>query len=135
MIDTHFVNTTGLHNENHYTTVEDMAILLNDALKNDAFRQIFTTSRYRTSPTNKHPQGITFNSTLFEKLPDPTIQGGEIIGGKTGYTAEAGLCLASLAVVENEEYILVTAGAEGDHTSEPFNIKDAVSVYNRIERQ
>ncbi len=135
MINTHFVNTTGLHDKNHYTTVEDLAILLNYALKNDTFRQIFTSSRYSTKPTNKHPNGIIFYSTMFEKLQDPTIKGGEIIGGKTGYTAEAGLCLASLAIDENKEYILVTVGAQGDHYSESFNIKDALLVYNSIGKE
>jgi D-alanyl-D-alanine carboxypeptidase len=47
---------------------------------------------------------------MFEKLSDPSITGGKILGGKTGYTDEAGLCLASLAKEGKQEYILVTAG-------------------------
>ncbi len=132
MKNTHFENVTGLHNENHYTTVEDLSILLCYALKNNTFREIFTSSRHSTPPTNKHTEGITFNSTMFEKLNNKNIIGGEILGGKTGYTSAAGLCLASLSKVDNQEYVLVTAGAKGDSHSEQFNISDAFAVYSSI---
>lgn len=134
MKDTHFENCTGLHNENHYTTVKDLAVLLTNALKNDIFREIFTTFRYFVPPTIQHPIGITFYSTMYEGLGDRNIIAGEILGGKTGYTDEAGLCLASLAKVDGQEYILITAGAKGDHYSEQYNITDAITVYNSIRK-
>jgi len=133
MENTHFTNAVGLHEFDHYTTVKDLAILLNYALQNDTFREIFTSFRYSTQPTNKHPQGITFYSTMFEDLNNQNIIHGEILGGKTGYTEEAGLCLASLAEVGKQEYILITAGAQGNHQSEQYNITDALAVYNSIE--
>jgi serine-type D-Ala-D-Ala carboxypeptidase (penicillin-binding protein 5/6) len=132
---THFDNATGLHNENHYTTVKDLSILLSYALQNDTFREIFTTSRYSTQPTNKHPGGITFYSTMFEELSNQNIIGWKILGGKTGYTDEAGLCLASLAKVGRQEYILISAGAKGDHHSEQYNITDAIAVYKSIGKE
>ena len=132
MHNTHFENSTGLQNENHYTTVKDLAILLSYALQNDTFREIFTSSRHSTPPTNKHPDGMTFYSTMFEELNNQNIIDGEILGGKTGYTAEAGLGLASLAKVGKQDYILITAGAKGDHHSEQYNITDALAVYNSI---
>jgi D-alanyl-D-alanine carboxypeptidase (penicillin-binding protein 5/6) len=132
MKNTHFENATGLHNENHYTTVKDLAILLSYALQNDTFREIFTSSRHFTPPTNKHPGGITFYSTMFEELNNQNIICGEILGGKTGYTDEAGLCLASLAKVGKQECILISAGAKGDHHSKQYNITDALAVYNSI---
>ena len=132
MDNTHFDNATGLHDENHYTTVKDLSILLSYALRNDTFHEIFTSSRHSTSPTNKHPGGITFYSTMFEELNNQNIIGGEILGGKTGYTDEAGLCLASLAKVGKQIYILISAGAKGDHHSEQYNITDALTVYNSI---
>jgi serine-type D-Ala-D-Ala carboxypeptidase (penicillin-binding protein 5/6) len=132
MKNTHFENATGLHNKNHYTTVKDLAILLSYALQNDTFREIFTSSRHSIPSTNKHPGGITFYSTMFEELNNQNIIGGEILGGKTGYTNEAGLCLASLAKVGKQEYILISAGAKGDHHSEQYNITDALALYNSI---
>jgi D-alanyl-D-alanine carboxypeptidase (penicillin-binding protein 5/6) len=135
MMDTHFNNVTGLHDYNHYTTVRDLAILLSYALQNDTFREIFTSARYITQSTNKHPYGLNFLNTTFEKLNTPSIIGGAILGGKTGYTYEAGLCLASLAVKDGIEYILVTAGAKGNHESEQYNIIDALAVYNSLVNQ
>lgn len=60
------------------------------------------------------------------------LPGGEILGGKTGYTDEAGPCLASLAKIDGEEYILVTAGAKGDHKTEQYDIDDAREVYKEL---
>lgn len=70
-----------------------------------------------------------------QELGSPKIKGGEILGGKTGYTDEAGLCLASLAKAGKQEYILITAGAKGDHQSEQYNIIDALTVYNNIGKE
>ncbi len=134
MENTYFTNASGLHNENHYTTVKDLAMLLSYAWQNDTFREIFTSSRHFTPPTNKHPDGITLYSTMFEELNQQNIIDGEFLGGKTGYTHEAGLCLASLAQVGKQVYILISAGAQGDHHSEQYNITDALAVYNSIRK-
>ena len=65
-----------------------------------------------------------------EKI-DTSVTGGKILGGKTGYTSEAGLCLASFAEIYGREYILVTAGAAGN-TGNPLHVQDAVTIYNRL---
>lgn len=132
MVNTHFCNCTGLHNPEHYSTVEDMSVLLQYALKNDMFKTVFTTGRYSVYPSNCHPDGFTFCSTMFQGMDSPMVTGGQIIGGKTGYTGEAGLCLASLAEIGGKEYILVTAKADGNHQTEQFHILDAINVYNQI---
>lgn len=131
MENTHFCDTTGLHDPDHYSTAYDMAVLLKYAIRNDTFREIIETPRHSTGVTNVHPDGITYYSTLFKNLDDPTVAGGRILGGKTGYTNDAGLCLASFAEIEGREYILVTAGAPGN-TGEPLHVQDAVTIYNRL---
>lgn len=132
MDGTHFCNSTGIYDPKHYSTVRDIAVLLEYALKNPDFREAFCSSSYSTSPSAQHPDGFTFYSTMFEKMDSAEVAGGEILGGKTGYTKEAGLCLASLADVNGKEYILVTAKADGTHETEPFHILDAIAVYNQI---
>lgn len=132
MSNTHFCNATGLHNPDHYSTVKDISVLLKYALQYEDFRQAFSSSRYSTRPTNQHPDGFTFRSTMFKYMESTEVVGGEIIGGKTGYTEEAGLCLASLAEVDGKEYILVTAKANGTHQTEQFHILDAINVYSQI---
>ena len=132
MSSTHFVTCTGLHDAQHYSTVRDIAVLLQYALQSSDFREIFTAHSYSVAPTAQHPEGFTFYSTMFQSLGDASVTGGEILGGKTGYTEEAGLCLASLAQVNGREYILVTADAPGSHDTEPLHTIDAKAVYNRI---
>ena len=131
MNGTHFCDTTGLHDPDHYSTVRDIAVLLRYALRNDTFREIIESPRHSTGVTNIHPSGITYYSTMFKNLSDPSVTGGKILGGKTGYTSEAGLCLASFAEVYDREYILVTAGASGN-TGSPLHVEDAVTIYNRL---
>jgi len=132
MNTTHFENVTGLHDRNHYSTVEDLSFLLCYALKNVLFRKIFTAPRYTIRGTNKHPSGMILHSTLFKNLQSPDIENGRILGGKTGYTDEAGLCLASLAGKDEDEYIMISVGADGNHKTEQYNISDALMVYNSI---
>lgn len=131
MKHTHFTNVTGLQDSNHYTTVKDMAILLKYALNNKTFKEIFTTRRYSTSPTNKNKDGITFKSLMFQNMESGKIDDGEIIGGKTGYTDKAGLCLASLGKKDDREYILITTNAKGNHQTRQYNIIDAMNIYKK----
>ncbi len=131
MDGTHFCDSTGLHDPEHYSTVRDMAVLLKYSLGNEDFRAIITSSRHSTPGTNIHEGGITYYSTLLKNLPDPSVTGGQILGGKTGFTNEAGLCLASFAEIEGKEYILVTAGVQGA-AGEQYHIEDARTVYNRL---
>ncbi len=130
MKHTHFANATGLQNREHYSTVQDLAKLLCYALQNRTFRKIFTTHVFTSMPTRQHPDGVTFQSTLFRKLKNPSVAGGKILGGKTGFTNEAGLCLASLAEKKGKEYIFITVGAKVKYGTEPCSIRDACKVYN-----
>ena len=131
MVNTHFTNACGLHAAEHYSTCRDIAVLLTYALKNDTFREVFTASRYSVQPTHAQPEGFPFRSSLFANT-DGAFSGGKILGGKTGYTSDAGLCLASLAEKDGVEYILVTAGAQGDHHTDPYHIEDALLLYGRL---
>lgn len=123
---THFVNSTGLHDLNHYTTAKDMAALLRYALTNTTFRQIFITQEYYASPTNLHPDGLTFTHTVFSSFRREGLDSGYITGGKTGYTDQAKQCMAVLAEKDGVEYILIVMGAGDGTNSENFH---AQSVY------
>lgn len=131
MNNSNFTNVTGLHDVNHYTTVKDLGMFLEHALKNDTFKEIFTAKKHTIKSTNKHPEGITFTSTMFKRIESSELYDGEILGGKTGYTQKAGLCLASLAEKDGKKYILITTGAEGNPYSEQYNITDAFNIYNQ----
>lgn len=135
MNDTHFANATGLQDKKHYSTVRDIAVLLRYALENDTFRQVFTARRYSVPPTVYHSEGFTFYNTMFQSMDNAGISDDDILGGKTGYTEKAGLCLASLAEINDREYILVTAKADGNHYTEPYHVIDAENVYGQIRKK
>ena len=136
MTNTHFMNCTGEHDVEHYSTVHDMAILLRYGLQNDTFRTLIITSVYYSSSTDVHPDGLTFYSTFLQTLASTDAGGATIMGGKTGFTTQAGQCLASFADVNGHEYILVTFGAslpagtnlDGSH----LHTDDAVLIYSRL---
>lgn len=126
--NTHFCDSTGLHDPDHYSTANDMAVILKYAWKNETFREILKSPWHSTPGTNVHPDGITYYSTMYKGIGDQTVIGGEILGGKTGFTNQAGLCLASVAEIEGQEYIFVTMGAWYDGQ----NYSDAKYVYNKL---
>ena len=64
-VDTHFVNPSGLHDENHYTTAYDLYLIFQEALKNETFRTIIHTDRYLTAYTSAAGEriSVTWNTT------------------------------------------------------------------------
>ncbi|MDR1642958.1 MAG: D-alanyl-D-alanine carboxypeptidase [Clostridiales bacterium] len=129
MENTHFVNTTGLHDDNHYSTASDIATLLRYALTNETFYDLITTSVHSTVGTDAHPGGVTFRSTLFANLAIQSLNNGVVLGGKTGFTDEAGQCLASFAEMDGKRLIMVTGGA---NTRMEY-IDDAYRAYGAVK--
>ena len=116
----HFQNVTGLHDENHYTTVKDMAQILNHALSNKEFVKVFNAREY-TSSSNHH-----WISSLQRGKEYKGIDISHIDGGKSGFTDEAQLTFASTMTIDHHQLILVTAYAKGQHSQN--HVKDAVHV-------
>lgn len=134
LTQTQFTNCTGLHDEGQYSTPAEIAAILQDALKNKTFYKVFTTKSYTVEATEVHPDGFTFQSSMFKGMQSPTVIGGEILGGKTGYTDDAGHCLASMAKIGGREYILVTAGWAQNPRVDQYHINDAFLAYNELGR-
>lgn len=107
--NTHFENVSGLHSENHYTTVEDMAVIVRAAFDNEICRKVLSTYKYTTSPTPQHPEGINLSATIFNYMYGTEPDGADIQGGKTGYTQEAGYCIASFGVTNSGENVFCVA--------------------------
>ena len=121
--DTHFENTTGLESSNHYSTVKDISIILKYALKNQTFKDMYTTREYTTT------SNLTFYSTLKKISNNYSFDVSNILGSKTGYTDEAGLCMSSIANYNGVNYLLVTAGADY-RGNVPRQLLDAMTIYN-----
>ncbi|MBQ4557293.1 MAG: serine hydrolase [Clostridia bacterium] len=130
LTNTHFVNASGLHDPNHYTTPHEMAKITEYAMKNPIIAEIMSEYQYTTTPTPQHPDGLLLTSTMFSYMRGDEVDGIDIFAGKTGYTTEARRCLASVAETEDgKRYILVTANGysaeDGDHAA----VYDAFDIY------
>ena len=132
--NTNFANATGLHNPNHYSTAHDIAKMMSYALNISLLREIMSKDSYTTSPTNINPNGLHFTSTVTSAFKREGLDMGIIQGGKTGFTYEALLCLASFADLEvegeNKTFILVTLGAGDTSNTVRYNAIDANAVFN-----
>jgi len=113
--NTHFVNPSGLHDEDHYTTVYDIYLMLNEALKYEYFVDTMQLGSY--SLTFKRGQD---DIRSYFDATDLYLTGGEsapanvtVLGGKTGTTSQAGACLAILSQNKyGEPFISIILGAQ-----------------------
>ena len=108
---THFVNAHGYHDDNHYTTARDMAIITKEAMKNDLFRQIVATTTYQLARTNVHrSRSISTRSILLlpgtEEKPNKYYNP-NATGVKTGAHSKAGYCFVGSATKEGVDLISV----------------------------
>ena len=121
---THFMNSSGLHDEFHYTTPHEMALITNYAVNNKKCFEILSAISYTTAKTEQHPDGIELYSTMFSTMYGNEAETVTIKAGKTGFTNEGGNCLASYAETEKGgKYVLVTTNGSGRYapTYDAFN--------------
>lgn len=110
-----FTNASGLHKDNHYTTVYDMALIANAAYKNDAFKEIFTTRKYTIPATNKAESRTVYNThKMMSESGDYYLP--SVVGGKTGFTDQAMNCLVTFSEDEDSNLNLIAAVFKGDGT-------------------
>lgn len=128
LVNTHFMNSSGLHDENHYSTAVDMAMILQYALEDELCKKILSTYEYTSAPTEQHPEGILMTSSMFSKMYGNEAPGVAILGGKVGFTDEAGNCLASFAEKNDKTYIAVTTKGAGKY----MPIFDAIKIYTNF---
>ncbi len=153
MTHSHFVTVHGKQNENHYTTVRDMAILtayaLNESPKKDTFREIVSTPQYKTT---SGPEEITLTNSNRMLIDAPVTETllspisclyPDAIGVKTGDTTKAGKCLIAAAERNGVTMVAVLFGGtigdseynDGwtDQQKERFNVRrfqDAAALFD-----
>ncbi len=110
---THFSNTNGLPDENHYTTAHDMALIANAAYQNETFRQVFTTRRYDIPPTPQYTETRYLYNHHKMMQPDTDYYYDGCLGGKTGYTEAALNTLVTLASRNGKNLLCVTMRTAG----------------------
>ena len=124
--DTHFVDASGLHDENHYTTLSDMAIIMQAALDEPHCREVLTAVHHTSASTEQHPDGVAMTNKFLYRIGPQQTGSVDIQAAKTGYTAQAMNCCVSYGTMENgRKAICVTAHAwTGDYC-----IADHLALY------
>ncbi|MBE6939346.1 MAG: D-alanyl-D-alanine carboxypeptidase [Ruminococcaceae bacterium] len=111
--NSHYVNTTGLHDPQHYSSAWDVYLVTREAMKHVLFMTICGSKSYTVPPTNKTPQERVLHSTNYLisnwRALGYLYDGAE--GIKTGSTSDAGNCLVSSAVRGSRRLISVILGA------------------------
>ncbi len=114
-LNTNFTNASGLHDDNHYTTAYDMAMITRAALENPTFANVLCTSTYTVSPTslvNKEKQ-IWHTHRMLVSTREAYYKYAE--GGKTGYTDQAGRTLVTYASKDGMNLISVVLFSDTAH--------------------
>ncbi|MDO4521949.1 MAG: serine hydrolase [Eubacteriales bacterium] len=115
--NTHFVNVHGLHDENHYVCAKDMALITQAALKIEKFREIISTVEYHFDETNLVDEKRYFMNHHKMIVPEEEMLDKDCIGGKTGFTDEAGNTLVTAAQRDGLEVIVVILKENGLYES------------------
>jgi len=111
---THFVNTHGLHDDDHYSTAHDIYLIARQAMTHEVFRTIVSARRYEVPATNMHKSRLFYNTNalLVTWYYHESYIYDKAIGIKTGTTDEGGLCLLSAAEDDDQYLICVVLNAE-----------------------
>ena len=112
--NTHFANPHGLHDEDHYTTCKDMALIAQAAYQNETFRIITGTKIYTIPPTNKHEEETILRNHQEMLVPYRSTKYvyENCVGGKTGYTDAARSTLVTFAEKDGMNLICVVMNTE-----------------------
>ncbi|SFP87025.1 D-alanyl-D-alanine carboxypeptidase (penicillin-binding protein 5/6) [Butyrivibrio proteoclasticus] len=121
--NTHFANTNGLQNDNHYTSVYDLALISKEFFNNDLLCKVGNTPRYHFEPTSTQPDDFYLNNK--HKLITGEIAYEGIVGGKTGYTDQARETLVTCAEKNGMKLVCVVFKEES-----PTQFTDTVTLFD-----
>ncbi len=123
--DTHFTNPHGLHDENHYTTAHDLALIMQEALKNETFCKINSTQSYTIPPTNVTPtaRNLTNHHAMMVQGNPSYYEG--TIAGKTGHTDAAKDTLVTAATKNDMTLICVVMRSDNGQV-----VADTINLMN-----
>lgn len=121
--NTHFANTNGLQDENHYTSAYDLAMIAKEFFNNEFLCKVGNTPRYHFSPTATQPDDFYLNNK--HKLITGDVKYEGILGGKTGYTGLARETLVTCAERNGMRLICVILKEES-----PLQFSDTVTLFD-----
>ena len=129
---THFMNPSGLTDENHYTTAYDLYLMFNEAMKLPLFREIIAEDSYTANFQNGAGEAVSKTWTVgnwYQKGERETPAGVSVLGGKTGTTQAAGYCLIMASNdSQDKEYISVVLKSD----SRPSLYDNMTNIISKI---
>ena len=126
MKDSNFVNVHGLDEKGHYSTADDIKKLLLYCFKNTKFKEIYTTKEYQLS-TGKIVKSTV--KTAGTRIGKDTSR---ILGSKTGFTLEAGLCMSAIISSDDHDILIITLGAP-PNTGNTYHLLDTLELIKFID--
>lgn len=128
--NTHFTNCIGLYDAGHFTTCNDMAVIMNAAASNQLAMTVLVTPQYTTVATPSHPSGITVRNLFLSRI-SPLSKPGVVLGAKTGYINQSRYCAVSYFISSTGvPYICVT----GQASSSMNAVTDHQKIYSAYAR-
>ena len=127
-----FYHTVGMHDADHYTSVSDLFLLMKQAWQNDTLHTIMSTASYTTSSSYYHGEGLRLENSWVAQFAYDELENRYVLGGKTGYTPEAGYCLASVCEIQGREVIVIIAGVP-DEAGSGQAVEDVDSLCAMID--
>ena len=109
--NSHFSDTHGIYHDDHYTTARDMYRIFSAVMNDPILSEIITTPEYVVPENNKSEERELYNTNMLIDSEGPLYYE-YALGGKTGYTEEAGCCLVSAAEKDGERLICIVMGAD-----------------------
>ena len=122
-VNTHFVNASGMPDENHYTTAHDMALIMKAAADNESFQTIASTASYTIPATNVSggDRVLTNNFSMLTNNNAAYYQ--YCTGGREGYTEASGSTLVCSAQKNGITLIaVVLQGTSGTTATEAASL-------------
>lgn len=121
--DSHFMNTNGLHDDDHYTSAYDLALISSNFFQNEMLCKIGNTARYHFEATATQPDDFYKNNK--HRLINGEIPYEGILGGKTGYTDQARQTLVTCAERNGMKLVCVVFKEES-----PDQFSDTVELFD-----
>lgn len=119
--NTHFMDPDGYHNPDHYSTPRNMAVITEEAMKQDFFKEVVATPRYEMEDWNQYEEDDPTKKVIriWHNTNDLIKSGNAYyyepaIGVKTGYTIEAQHCLVTAGQKDETELLTVVLGSSKD---------------------
>ena len=131
--NTNFVNPNGLHEEAHYTTASDLALIAQAAMQDETFRRLCSTVHVEIPATNlSEARSLDTTNYLLPGSDFPAFDYEGALGIKTGFTTPAGCCLAAAAQRDGHTLISVVLDAPRETLDDGVNVSGAFTQTTKL---